>query len=42
MITFQKLKNAFKEKQVVLSGHTGFKGDCMLKTFSFSGADNKG
>lgn len=42
LVNFHRLENNFKEKRVFLSGHTGFKGDWMLKTFPLVGAEIKG
>ncbi|TRX04449.1 CDP-glucose 4,6-dehydratase [Flavobacterium gawalongense] len=39
---FEKLQETYKGKKVFLTGHTGFKGAWMLKTFSLLGAEVKG
>lgn len=39
---FHKLQDTYKGKKVFLTGHTGFKGAWMLKTFSLLGAEVKG
>jgi CDP-glucose 4,6-dehydratase len=42
MVNFQQLENTYKGKKVFLTGHTGFKGAWMLKTFYLLGAEIKG
>ena len=39
---FNRLKNIYKGKKIFLTGHTGFKGAWMLKTFALLGAEVKG
>jgi CDP-glucose 4,6-dehydratase len=39
---FERLKKTYKGKKVFLTGHTGFKGAWMLKTFSLLGAEVTG
>ena len=38
----QKLENAYRNKRVFLTGHTGFKGSWLLKILSILGADIRG
>lgn len=42
IIMFEKLKETYKGKKVLLTGHTGFKGAWMLQTLSLLGAEIKG
>ena len=42
MVNSQYLRNAFKGKKVLLTGHTGFKGSWMLQTLHWLGAQVKG
>lgn len=42
MVNFEKLKETYSQKKVLVTGHTGFKGAWLLKTLSLLGADLKG
>jgi CDP-glucose 4,6-dehydratase len=42
MVNFKLLQNTYKDKKILITGHTGFKGSWMLKTLSLLGAELKG